>query len=97
MNNTYVKKSLSGVDFLFLFGNKKRKRKGKKNILKEKEKMRPGKQVRHVITLACIQFSKFLLCELSFEEHQDSEGSNNVKSGCLSSVSFSGKHCRKFA
>lgn len=38
MNNTYVKKSLSGVDFLFLFGNKKRKRKGKKKDFKGKRK-----------------------------------------------------------
>lgn len=48
-----MKKSLSGVDFLFLFGNKKRK--SKKNILKEKKKG-PGRQVRHIITSACIVF-----------------------------------------
>lgn len=89
-----MKKSLSGVDFLFLFGNKKRK--SKKNILKEKKKG-SGRQVRHVITSACIEFSKFLLCELSFAEHQGTEGSNNVKSDCFSSLSFNGKHCRKFA
>lgn len=36
-----MKKSLSGVDFLFLFGNKKRK--SKKNILKEKKRIQEDK------------------------------------------------------